>query len=115
MTFKTVYSLPIAASASLSTQVTMNGAWPKAVYVPAGTAGAYLSFKRGQSSNIGYCRSPTDGAKITKPFTAGAWVELDPGELASMDTLSIETCSASDGAAQTQSGAVTLIVIGLSD
>jgi hypothetical protein len=108
---KTSLSLVIATGASLSNQASFRGVSPKAVFLPAGAAGSWLAFKRGEGSNIGYCRG-WSGEKLTAAFTAGAWLELDPTDLAGVDTLAVETCGDESGTAQVQSGAVTITVIG---
>jgi hypothetical protein len=104
-------TLTIADASSLSNQAAFRGASPKAIFVPAGAEGSWLSFKRGEGSNVGYCRG-WSGEKLTAAFTAGSWLELDPTDLAGVDALSIETCSDEAGTAQVQSGAVTITVIG---
>ena len=104
-------SLTIADGASLSGFAPFRGASPKAIFVPAGAEGSWISFKRGENANVGYCRG-WDGAKLTAAFVPGSWVELDSRDLAGVDTLAVELCSDEAGTAQPQTGAIALTVIG---
>jgi hypothetical protein len=109
---KTSLTATIANGASLSAAIPLRGAALRAVFVPSGTEGAWLSFQRGENSTVGPCRGWT-GEILTAAFVAGSWLELDDRDLAAIDVLYIQTCSAEDGTPQAQPGATALTVVGV--
>jgi hypothetical protein len=101
----------IANGASLSTQVPFFGSSLKSLHVPAGAEGEWVAFVRGENGVTGYCRS-WSGDKLTAKVSAGDWIEIADGDIASADTLAVELCADESGTPQPQTGSIALTLVG---
>ncbi len=108
--FSEEFTFTIADAASLSSAVNLLGRAVKCVAVPSGVEGTHLRFYRVLAGTDYACRDDNDSSIITVPFTAGAVVELNPALLAGIKSCKLQTCSAADGTAQTQTGAASIVL-----
>ena len=106
------FTFTVADSASLSDVQYLRGYAPKRILVPSGVEGTHLAFLVGEDpAAMLPARKASDNSLIALPITAGASMELDLGLFDGMNYFQIKTCSASNGTAQTQTGAASISVV----
>lgn len=99
----------VADGASVATDpVDVSAYTMLAVFVPTGAEGTHLQFLEDLDGTAKAAKDENASLKVVA-FTADQWVDA-PVSCAQMHTMWIKTCSDAAGAAQAQTGALTLTV-----
>lgn len=105
------FQVTIVSGASASTVLELVRSAPKRLLLPDTLQGTHLIFKVGARSDRLLTAYDDSGTLIAIPFTQGTSVELNPLLFDGARYFQVQTCSASNGTAQTQGADRTFQIV----